>query len=175
MALLVTNRFAVTLLLVTLIGVIKLAAKLNPRFGMMAMLSLVASVAFLGARQRANASPHAASAVDQAFFKVGRDPSPALVAADWTITSLDGGSGFTERLLGDSAADHSAPTQYVYVAEGTAPSVPETPSGARVPEPTTLALLGSGMIAMARAMRRKWSFRRTNASPLGRTLSEEAL
>lgn len=151
----------------------KLAAKLNPRFGLMAMLSLIVSIALLGASPRASASPHAATALDQASVDVSQEPSPVLVAADWMMALVDDGPGFTERLLGDSRADSSAPNEFVSLAEGTAP--PQTPSEARVPEPTTLALLGSGMIAMARAARRKWSFRRTHACRIGRALTEEAL
>jgi PEP-CTERM motif len=157
------------------IGVFKLTAKLNPQFGLMAMLSLAASVALLGAGQTASASPHAATALDQASVDVSQDPSSGTIATDWTMTSLDDAAGFTERLLGDGRADRCAPNEYVFVSEGTVPPAPETPSEARVPEPTTLALLGSGMIAMARAARRKWSFRRMHASRIGRALTEEAL
>ena len=91
---------------------------------------------------RANASPHAAGTVDQAFLDIHQDSFPRVLAADWTVTLLDDDPGFTERLLGDGRADDSAPNEYVYVSEGTAPPTPETPSEARVPEPTTLALLG---------------------------------
>jgi PEP-CTERM motif len=152
-----------------------LAVKLNPRFGLMAMLSLMASVTLLGASPSASASRHTAGTLEEAFADDSGDGLPAHIIADWTMSLVDDNPEFTGRLLGDSRADNSAPNEYLYVSEGTAPPAPETPSEARVPEPTTLALLGSGMIAMARAMRRKWSFRRTNACPLGRTLSEEAL
>jgi len=160
---------------VTFIGVFKLAAKLNPRFGLVAMLSLMASVALLGASPRASASPRTATTIEEAFADVGRDASPAQVAAGWKMTSADHDPGFTERLLGDDRAGSSAPNENIYVAEGTAPPAPETPSEARVPEPTTLALLVSGMIAMARAARRKWSLHRTHARRIGRALTEEAV
>ena len=86
---------------------------------------------------------------------------------------VGGDSEFTDRLLGETHLENSTQNQPQFIMDGAAPPA-ETPSEARVPEPSTLALLGSGIIALARAARSKWRFRMKAAARFSPALPGEA-
>jgi hypothetical protein len=135
---------------------------------LLAVLSLLASGVVPSAYADAKAS---IGVVSGAFTAVGLDLSSAPVAVAWTMP-VDGDSEFTDRLFGETHPENSIQSGSQLIAEGTAPPA-ETRSEARVPEPSTLALLGSGMIAMARVARFKWRFR-VKAARISQALPGEA-
>ena len=107
-----------------------------------------------------NALPAAESAVNPS--------SVTMVAGEFStgdeqrISSYldkDEGAGageFTEAMLGDDRAQSGLPVGSDLLSEAARAPVDETPSGEKIPEPTTLVLVGTGLIAVACASRRKW-------------------
>lgn len=66
--------------------------------------------------------------------------------AGWTADRFEATLGAPD-LAGESNRQLSTEQAASFVAELAAPTPDETPSGAKVPEPATLVLLGVGMIA----------------------------
>ena len=77
------------------------------------------------------------------------------VATDAAITG-----SFTEGALADSHADWEVVGGNVILHNSSIAPLPDPPVGTRVPEPSTLFLSGSGLIALARLLGRKLPVRR---------------
>jgi hypothetical protein len=107
------------------------------------------------------------------FTGMSSNDFPAPTASPWTAKSTDDEPGFTELVLGDTHTQDFSHEEHAFPADGSAPP-PQAPSEAKVPESSTLYLLGSGMIALAGAARRKWSFRTKSATRFARARLKEA-
>jgi len=135
-------------------GIGRLLHSLTPRSVLIGVLWL-ASIA-----TRASATAAISPASDESRVAVVSGEFFADVPAAWAVNEFSGAREFTEAAVGEDRLRTKFPGGSGSVAELAPLPLAETPSDGRVPEPTTLALVGTGLIAIASAARRKRSGRR---------------
>jgi len=109
---------------------------------------------------RASASAAISPASDERRGAVVSGEFFADVPVAWAVNEFSGTREFTEAVVGEDRLRTKFPEGSGPVAELASLPPAETPSDGRVPEPTTLVLVGTGLIAITSAARRKRSGRR---------------
>ena len=112
-------------------------------------------------------------AMPTAGFSVAIDRG---ISSELTAEELAATGEFTQAVMGDNRLRTELSEGSAFLSEVVVAPVDQTPSEGKVPEPATLVLLGSGLIAVASASRRKrpwWKFGRVSAARIRYRLAQE--
>lgn len=143
----------------------------NLLIGALGLVSAATSASALPAGGAGGDTIHVAMSTGEPVTGVEREMPVA-----WNVDDRAGVGEFTEMALSDNGVQPGLPEGSAFMSLVVLSPIVETQSEEKVPEPVTLVLVGTGLIAIASSSRRKkprWKFSRVSAARIRYWLARE--